>query len=84
MSVEWVGPPAPLLSEIARRSGYRFNQLGDVPPNLPIIAVYAQNKQIIDVLRDAGLQLGNRANVKVNAQDRIIELQYTATVGMGH
>lgn len=76
MSVEWVGPAEPLVSEIARRSSYKFVALGDKPSTPIIVSVYAQNKQIIDVLRDAGLQMGQRANLNVDAQRRVIEIQY--------
>lgn len=58
MTVQWVGPVAPMVKAIADRAGYQFVTLGDSPPTPVVVTVNAQNKQIIDVLRDIGLQLG--------------------------
>lgn len=81
MTVQWVGPVEPLAKAIADKAGYQYTVLGDQPPAPIIVSVNAQNKQIIDVLRDIGLQMGQRADLKVDGGRRMIELQYAPTIG---
>ncbi len=81
MTVQWVGPVEPLAAEIAKKTGYQFLMLGDKPAAPVVVSVDATNKQIIDVLRDIGLQMGKRADLKVDAVRRVIELQYAPTIG---
>jgi defect-in-organelle-trafficking protein DotD len=81
MSVQWVGPAEPLIKTIADKASYEYIVLGDQPPAPIVISVDAQNKQIIDVLRDIGLQMGQRADLKVDGARRVIELQYAPAIG---
>jgi defect-in-organelle-trafficking protein DotD len=81
MTVNWVGPVEPMAKAIADKTGYQFNAIGDVPPAPIVVTVNAQNKQIIEVLRDMGLQLGGRGTLNVDANRRVIELQYAPTIG---
>lgn len=81
MSVQWVGPAEPLIKAIADKASYQYVVLGDTPPAPIVISIDAQNKQIIDVLRDVGLQMGHRADLKVDGARRVIELQYAPAIG---
>lgn len=45
--------------------------------------VDVQNQPVIEVLRDVGLQLGVRADVKVDLERRVIELHYAPVTGIG-
>jgi len=77
VTFDWTGPVEPLVEELARKAGYQYGVIGSQPP-LPItITLRATNKPLINVFRDIGVQMGARADLKVDAQSRLIELQYS-------
>lgn len=76
VSFKWVGPVETLTKSLADRASYDFALLGNPPPVPLVISLNVENKPIIDVLRDIGLQLGQRADVKVDAQLRRVEIQF--------
>ena len=76
ISVTWVGPVEPIAEKLADRAGYSFSTLGDRPPIPVIVTVEAVNKPLIDILRDIGLQVGNRADLIVDAQRQVVEVSY--------
>jgi len=76
LTFDWTGPVEPLIEELTRKAGYRYGIIGN-KPSLPItISMRANNKPLINVLRDIGIQMGARADLKVDAQSRMIEVQY--------
>lgn len=81
VSVEWVGPIEPITRRLADKAGYRMRVNGDVPPAPLIVTVQAKQKSVIDVLRDVGLQAGQRATVSVDPEHRIVELNYAPLAG---
>jgi defect-in-organelle-trafficking protein DotD len=76
VTVAWVGPVDKLSKALADRASYSFAVLGDVPPVPVVVNIDVENKPIIDVLRDIGLQLGARADVRVDGNRRVVELHY--------
>ena len=75
--IDWTGPLAPLIKKIADLSDYHIKVLGKEPA-IPIMVSIVQSKAVIaDILKNAGLQAGRRANIMVFPQNRIIELRYT-------
>jgi defect in organelle trafficking protein DotD len=76
VTVSWIGPVDKITKTLADRSSYTFAVLGDVPPVPVVVNVAVENTPIIDVLRDIGLQLGGRADVRVDSVHRVIELHY--------
>ena len=75
-SVDWSGPIAPLVKQIAKASGYRMNVLG-TPPAIPVIVtINEKNAMMADILRNAGYQCGRRATVVIYPENRVIELRY--------
>jgi defect-in-organelle-trafficking protein DotD len=76
MTVNWVGPVEPIVKSLAQRAGYDFQTFGGPPPNVVVVSIDAENQPIIEIMRNIGLQLGNRANVKVNGKMRSVELYY--------
>lgn len=76
VTVSWVGPVENLAKMMADRASYSFDVLGDVPPVPVVVNIDVENKAIVDVLRDIGLQLGARADVRVDANRRTVELHY--------
>lgn len=83
MTVHWVGPPEQIMRKLADRASYSFVTLGERPPVPVIVTIDVQNRPVIEILRDIGLQMGVRGDVSVNAQSRVIELHYAPVIGVG-
>ncbi len=83
MTVNWVGPPDQISKMMADRAGYDFLTVGSRPPVPLVVNIDARNERVIDILRDIGLQLGVRADIKVDSVRKIIELHYAPVTGLG-
>ena len=82
ITVNWVGPVEPITKTLADRAGYNFLTIGHVPPVPIVVSLDIQNRPVIDVLRDLGLQLGLRADIKVDAERRVVEIHYAPSTGV--
>jgi defect-in-organelle-trafficking protein DotD len=75
-SMNWSGPIEPLVTQIAKASGYQLRVSG-VSPAIPIlVSINAKDIPLGQVLRDAGYQCGNRADIVVFPRSKVIELLY--------
>lgn len=83
MTITWIGPVEQLLKKLADRASYTFITVGDRPPSPLTVNIDAENETVIDLLRSAGLQLGVRADVKVDSTRRMVELHYAPVTGLG-
>ncbi len=83
ITVNWVGPIEPIAKTLSDRAGYSFLVLGNQPSIPVVVSIDAENMRVIDVLRDIGLQLGMRGDVKVDAKSRAVEIYYTPNAGLG-
>ena len=83
ITVNWVGPVEPITKKLSDRAGYTFQILGNPPPVPLVVSVDVENKPVIDVLRSIGLQLGMRADIRVDATRRMVEVQYAPNTGVG-
>ena len=83
ITITWVGPAEGLVRKLADRASYTFLAVGDKPPVPLTVNIDAENQQVVDVLRDAGLQLGMRADIKVDSIRQMVELHYAPVPGMG-
>lgn len=83
ITVNWVGPVEPITKTMADRAGYTFQTIGNPPPVPVVVSVDVENKPVIDVLRSIGLQLGMRADVKVDANNHLVEIDYAPNTGVG-
>jgi defect-in-organelle-trafficking protein DotD len=83
MTITWIGPAEGMLKRAADRAGYTYLAIGDAPPSPLTVSIDAENTPVIDILRDVGLQLGLRADVKVDGTRRMIELHYAPVTGLG-
>lgn len=81
MTVNWTGPIEPIVQRLADRAGYEMQVNGDVPPAPVVVTLTARQKMVIDVLRDLGLQAGTRADVVVDPERRVVELNYAPVSG---
>lgn len=84
ITVQWVGPVEPIVKNLAERASYNFIVVGSTPPIPVVVSINADNMPVIEVLRDIGLQLGTRADVRVDGQRRIVEIHYAPTTGIGY
>lgn len=83
MTVTWMGPAEGLLKRAADRASYTYLAIGDEPPSPLTVNIDAENTPVIEILRDVGLQLGVRADVKVDGTRRMVELHYAPVTGLG-
>ncbi len=75
-SIDWSGPVAPLVQQLAKATNYQVRTLG-VEPAIPVlVTLYDKNRMAADVLRDIGYQCGRRATIVVYPDTRVIELRY--------
>ncbi len=83
ITVNWVGPVEPIVETLANRSSYSFVILGSPPPVPIVVSLDVENRPVIDVLRDIGLQMGVRADIRVDGENKTVEIQYAPTTGVG-
>jgi len=82
VTIDWLGPVEQISKTLADQSGYRFVVLGDVPPVPVVVDIDVQNRPIIEVMRNIGLQLGRRADLKLDSARRVVEINYAPVSGM--
>jgi defect-in-organelle-trafficking protein DotD len=75
-SVDWTGPIEPLVQKLANTGQYKYRVVGRRPAIPVLVAVYAVNMPVSDILRDANLQAGTKADIAVYANKKLIELRY--------
>lgn len=83
VTVSWVGPVEPITKSLADRASYKFLTIGSAPPVPIVVSLDVQNRPVVDVLRDIGLQLGMRGDIRVDAQRKIVEVHYSPNTGVG-
>lgn len=83
ITVNWVGPVEPIVETLANRSSYSFVVLGSPPPVPIVVSLDVENMPVVDVLRDIGLQMGVRADIRVDGKNKTVEIQYAPTTGVG-
>ncbi len=71
--VRWRGDIRALLESVTQEAGVPFVVTGRRTGLIPVV-VQSDNSTLFDVLRDVGIQAGNRADVIIS--DRGIELRY--------
>jgi defect-in-organelle-trafficking protein DotD len=83
VTINWIGPVEPIAQKLADRAGYAFQSIGNPPPVPIVVSLDVENKPVIDVLRSIGLQLGVRADVRVDGQRKMVEVHYAPNTGVG-
>lgn len=83
ITVNWIGPAETISKTLAERAGYSFLTVGNAPPVPVIVSLDVENAPVIDALRDIGLQLGSRGDVRVDSAQRVVEIHYPPTTGVG-
>lgn len=80
VTLTWAGPVEPVAKDIAARAGYTFRTIGDQPPAPIIVTIDVYNQPMVQVLRDIGLQMGARADLRLDGNSRTVEIIYASTV----
>jgi defect-in-organelle-trafficking protein DotD len=76
ISLDYAGEAKVLLARLAKANGMEYRTLGP-QPHLPLfVVVNAKDARLADVLRDAGEQFGERADLVL--KDKAIEVVYRA------
>lgn len=87
VTLNWVGPVDLITQTLAAKAGYEFQSVGEKPGTPVVVTINAVNQPVIEVLRDIGLQLGKRADVRVDGDTRMVEIHYPPqganSVGVG-
>lgn len=75
-SINWDGPPEPVIQKLADMSGYHFQTLGGLPTMPIIVHLNEQDQDLATILRDIGLQCKAEAELVIFPQSKTIELRY--------
>lgn len=76
ITVRWSGPIEQMAQTLAARAGLGFKVIGTRPSSPVTINVDVYQSPLMDVLRDIGLQAGNRADLTVNSRSNVVEIRY--------
>jgi defect-in-organelle-trafficking protein DotD len=83
ITINWVGPVDQILKLSADKASYKFVSIGATPAVPVVVTIDVTNKPLIEVFRSIGLQLGARADVRVDSDSRVVELRYSPVTGLG-
>lgn len=75
-SLDWNGPIQPLLQKLADVSHYQLTVLGAAPAIPILVNIHQTSVTLADILRNATLQVQNRADITVYPANHVIELKY--------
>ncbi len=78
VTLSWTGPMEPIVQMMALRAGYAFMVQGKAPPVPIVITLDVFDKPLLKVVRDIGLQAGERADIIVNPALKQMDLRYVA------
>lgn len=78
ITIRWSGPIEQISKALADRAGLKFRVKGATPPAPLTVNVDAYQQPLMHVLRDIGLQAGQRADVALDAKGGVIEIRYAA------
>lgn len=81
VTLSWNGPVEQVIQALTFKAGYAYRVAGVAPPVPLTVSVDVYEKPLIDILRDIGLQLGNRADVAVDIKGSAVQLRYAAAEG---
>jgi defect-in-organelle-trafficking protein DotD len=75
-SVDWSGPVDELVMRIANSARYKTRVIGQAPAIPVLVSVRSEDKTLAEILRDIDYQAGQKAEIHVYANSRIVELRY--------
>ncbi len=78
VTIRWSGPLDQIVRTLADRAGVRFRVKGRVPAAAIVVNVDVYQTPILHVLRDIGLQIGRRADLRVDGASGFVEVRYAS------
>lgn len=75
-SIDWTGPIEPIVRNIASVTGYQLRVIGKAPPIPVLVSVSKKNTPLAVILRDAAYQCGDKVDIIVYPNSKVIELRY--------
>jgi hypothetical protein len=75
IAIDYAGEIEPLLQRVASRAGYQLTTAGS-RTGTPVLVDVRGDLSLFEILRDAGLQAGARAHVRVNPGTRTVQIDY--------
>ena len=83
VTLDWTGPLEALVRKLAAEAGYGFVVAGTPPVRPLMITIVAENKLLVSVLRDVGVQAGTAAALVVDAERKKIWLDWAPKMNAG-
>ena len=80
VNLDWTGPLEALVARLAAEAGYGFEVAGARPVRPVVVSVRGEDRPLIALLRDAGLQAGAVARVVVDPDRRGVRLDWASPV----
>ena len=74
--IDWSGPAEQLISELSELTGYQAQVIGAAPVIPPLVTLNHHHIKLLDVIRDAALQIHRKADLVVYPDEQLIELRY--------
>lgn len=81
VTIRWSGPIEQISKALADRAGLRFRVKGREPAAPLTVNVDVYQQPLVHVLRNIGLQAGQRADLAIDAKGGVIEIRYAANDG---
>lgn len=78
ITIKWSGPIESITRMLAGRAGMQFKTKGSAPPVPLTVNLDVYQQPLVEVLRDIGMQAGQRADLAVESQKGIVEIRYAS------
>ena len=78
VSLTFTGTVEETAKALATQVGYRFSTAGRKSATPIMVTVNADDKPVVEIFRDIGIQSNGRATVEVNADRKLVEVRYGA------
>ena len=83
VTLDWIGPLEAVAARLAADVGYDFVVAGLRPPAPVMVEIDVQDEPVIFVLRDIGLQAGDRALLTADAGRMVVRLDWVTASERG-
>ncbi len=81
VTVDWTGPLGTLARRLADEAGWEYVEAGPSPAMAPIVRITATSTPLILILRDAGIQAADAAQLTVDARLRQVRIDWSTSQG---
>ena len=78
LTLDWTGTVDSLAHSLARRAGYEFRTAGARLLRPLMVNIVAVEQPLLQTLRDAAIQAGEAVTLTVDAENRVIQLDFAA------